>query len=135
MARTVTPRGRLLPEILSVLAIYAIIAVGAYIFASHALAQAPDFSSLEETLPAAVLAVLPLSLFVLSVARARRLVVERKEVGSPAKDIQDRERGKGHGSRTREPGPAHGLKASHRPEGYVGELGQRIGGVFDRGEQ
>ena len=76
MPRTVTPRGRLLPEILSVLAIYAIVAVGAYLIVSNALARAPNISSIEENLPAALLAILPISLLALFLARARRLVID-----------------------------------------------------------
>lgn len=76
MARQSASRGRLLPELLSVFAIYALVAVGALIFASHTLSEAPDFPSLEESLPAALLAILPLSLTVLFAARLRNLAVD-----------------------------------------------------------
>lgn len=76
MAGTITPRGRLLPELLSVLAIYLIVAIGAYAFSSRILAAAPEFPGIEENLPAALLGILPASLLVLFGARLRRLAID-----------------------------------------------------------
>ncbi len=76
MAGTIAPRGRVLPELLSALAIYALVAGGAYACADYVLARAPRFPSVEEGLPALLLAILPASLAVIFLARLRRLAVD-----------------------------------------------------------
>lgn len=75
-ARPAAPRGRILPELASVLAIYALVVAGALVIASHTLSGSPDFPGLEENLPVALLAVLPLSLVVLFGAKVRNLVAD-----------------------------------------------------------
>ncbi|HUW39758.1 MAG TPA: ATP-binding protein [Rectinemataceae bacterium] len=67
------PSHRVSPDILSVLAVYALVLLGTYIIARQVLGQAPDFPNLEGRLPMAVLAVLPLTLTILFLVRARNL--------------------------------------------------------------
>jgi nitrogen fixation/metabolism regulation signal transduction histidine kinase len=76
MAGPLAPRGRYLPEILSVLIVYGLISLGAYAFAASVLAGAPSFPDLYERLPVALLAVLPAALIVLLIVRIRDLVVD-----------------------------------------------------------
>ncbi|HOX32554.1 MAG TPA: ATP-binding protein [Spirochaetales bacterium] len=76
MAGLAAPRGRILPELLSVLAVYALLAVGGFVLASQVLAGAPAFPDLEEGMPALLLAILPLSLAAIFAARAWRLVAD-----------------------------------------------------------
>jgi two-component system, NtrC family, nitrogen regulation sensor histidine kinase NtrY len=75
---------RILPEIISVLIVYGLCALGAYLFARSVLVEAPDFPGLYERLPAALLAVLPAALMVVLVIRARGLAadIRAKRYGS-----------------------------------------------------
>ena len=57
MAGPLAPRRRSLPELFSVLIVYALIALGAYAFAASVLVGAPSFPDLYERLPVALLAV------------------------------------------------------------------------------
>ena len=70
------PARRIFPDILSVLAVYALVTVGAYLIAREVLGEAPDFPDIEGRLPVAVLAVLPLSLALIFAARLRGLVID-----------------------------------------------------------
>ena len=76
MAGPLAPRRRSLPELLSVLIVYGLIALGAYAFAASVLSGAPSFPDLYERLPAALLAVLPAALLVLFVIRIRGLAID-----------------------------------------------------------
>jgi nitrogen fixation/metabolism regulation signal transduction histidine kinase len=76
MAGPLAPRRRFLPEILSVLIVYGLIALGAFAFASSVLSGAPSFPDLYESLPAALLAVLPVALLVLFAVRLRGLSID-----------------------------------------------------------
>jgi two-component system, NtrC family, nitrogen regulation sensor histidine kinase NtrY len=70
------PRKRILPELLSVLAVYALICLGAYAFARSVLSGSPSFPDLYERLPAALLAVLPAALVVILGFRIRSFVMD-----------------------------------------------------------
>jgi len=58
---------------MSVLAIYVIVAIGAYALSSRILDAEPYFPGIEENLPALLLAILPASMIALFLARLRRL--------------------------------------------------------------
>jgi two-component system, NtrC family, nitrogen regulation sensor histidine kinase NtrY len=76
MLGPLAPRGRVFPELLSVLIVYALIALGAYAFAQSILSGAPNFPDLSERLPVALLALLPIALLVILAVRARRLILD-----------------------------------------------------------
>ncbi len=76
MAGPLAPRRRSLPELLSVLIVYGLIALGAYAFAASVLSGAPSFPDLYERLPVALLAVLPAALIALFVIRIRGLAID-----------------------------------------------------------
>ncbi len=76
MPAPLPPPRRVSPDILSVLAVYALVLLGTYVIARQILGRAPDFPNLEGRLPVAVLAVLPLSLTLLFFARARDLLLD-----------------------------------------------------------
>jgi nitrogen fixation/metabolism regulation signal transduction histidine kinase len=71
-----TPPRRVFPDLVSVLAVYALVLLGTYVIARQILGQAPDFPNLERRLPVAVLAILPLSLTLLFFARVRDLFMD-----------------------------------------------------------
>jgi nitrogen fixation/metabolism regulation signal transduction histidine kinase len=76
MAGPFSPRRKVLPELLSVLVIYVLTALGAYIYAQAVLSGAPSFPDLYEQLPVALLAILPAAILVLLVLRARKLALD-----------------------------------------------------------
>jgi two-component system, NtrC family, nitrogen regulation sensor histidine kinase NtrY len=76
MARPLAPRGRVLPDLASVLVVYVLIAVGCAVFAGEALSGEPDFPSLYERLPIALLALLPAALLVIFAIKARALAAD-----------------------------------------------------------
>ena len=76
MASPFFQRRKILPELFSVFVIYALTAIGAFLYAQSVLTEAPNFPGLYERLPALLLAVLPGALFVLLVFRARSLVLD-----------------------------------------------------------
>ncbi len=76
MAGPLAPRRRVLSELISVLIVYGLIAIGAYAFAQSVLSGSPDFPGLYERLPAALLAVLPASLLVIVGLRVRGLAID-----------------------------------------------------------
>lgn len=76
MTGPLAPRRRSFPELLSALVVYALIAIGSYIVAQRSLSGEPDFLGLEERLPAAILAILPLALLALFLLRARSLIID-----------------------------------------------------------
>jgi len=73
MAGTFAPRKRLSPDIVAVLVVYLLTALGAYLYARSVLRGAPDFPSVSENLPVALLAILPTALLIALVVRARSL--------------------------------------------------------------
>jgi nitrogen fixation/metabolism regulation signal transduction histidine kinase len=76
MARPLIPRGRTLPDLVSILVVYALIAVGCSIFASEVLAGEPNFPGLYERLPVVLLALLPAGLLIALALRVRALVID-----------------------------------------------------------
>jgi len=70
------PRRRILPELLSVLIVYGLIALGAMAFAQTVLTSAPDFPDLYAKLPAALIALLPTALLVIFALRVRGLAMD-----------------------------------------------------------
>jgi two-component system, NtrC family, nitrogen regulation sensor histidine kinase NtrY len=84
MAGPFAPRKRFLPDLVSVLIIYLLTALGAFIYAQSVLVGAPDFPGIFEGLPIALLAILPAALLIVLVARVRRLArdLRKKRYGS-----------------------------------------------------
>jgi two-component system, NtrC family, nitrogen regulation sensor histidine kinase NtrY len=76
MAGPFAPRKRFIPDLVSVLIIYLLTALGAFLYAQSVLAGAPDFPGVFERLPIALLAILPTALLVVLVARGRRLALD-----------------------------------------------------------
>jgi two-component system, NtrC family, nitrogen regulation sensor histidine kinase NtrY len=76
MARPLAPRGRVLPDLASVIVVYVLIAVGCGVFAGEVLSGEPDFPSLYERLPIALLALLPAALIVAFAIKARALALD-----------------------------------------------------------
>jgi two-component system, NtrC family, nitrogen regulation sensor histidine kinase NtrY len=76
MAAPFAQRKRVLPELVSVLIIYSLTALGAYIYAESVLSGEPNFPGLYERLPVALLAILPTSLLGYLVIRARGLIID-----------------------------------------------------------
>jgi two-component system, NtrC family, nitrogen regulation sensor histidine kinase NtrY len=76
MALPFAQRRRILPELLSVLVVYGLTALGALLYAQSVLSGAPAFPDLYERLPVALLAILPTALLVLLCFRARGLVLD-----------------------------------------------------------
>jgi len=76
MAKPLAPRGRVPPDLASVLVIYALIAAGCSIFASEVLSGQPDFPGLYERLPVVLLAILPAGLLAFLGVKARALIAD-----------------------------------------------------------
>jgi two-component system nitrogen regulation sensor histidine kinase NtrY len=76
MPGLIAPRRRLLPEIISILSVYVLVAFAAYFLARQTLGDAPYSADLFERLPVAVLGLLPLSLAIIFILRIRSLVVD-----------------------------------------------------------
>lgn len=76
MAGPFSQRRKILPELLSVLMVYALTAIGAFLYAQSVLTEAPNFPGLYERLPAILLALLPGALLVLLGIRARALILD-----------------------------------------------------------
>jgi nitrogen fixation/metabolism regulation signal transduction histidine kinase len=76
MTAPFVPRKRILPELLSVIILYGLISLGAYVFARSVLSGSPSFPDLYERLPAALLAVLPAAILVILGLRIRSLVID-----------------------------------------------------------
>jgi two-component system nitrogen regulation sensor histidine kinase NtrY len=78
MAGPFAPRKRILPDLVSVLIIYGLTALGSFIYAQAILAGAPDFPGIFESLPIALLAILPAALLILLIVRMRNLTLDLK---------------------------------------------------------
>jgi nitrogen fixation/metabolism regulation signal transduction histidine kinase len=78
MAGPFAPRKRILPDLVSVLIIYGLTALGSFLYAQSVLSGAPDFPGLYERLPIALLAILPVALLILLVVRLRGLLLDLK---------------------------------------------------------
>jgi two-component system, NtrC family, nitrogen regulation sensor histidine kinase NtrY len=76
MAGPFAPRKRILPDLVSVLIIYCLTALGSLIYAQAVLTGAPDFPGISERLPIALLAILPAALLVLLIVRIRSLAMD-----------------------------------------------------------
>ena len=76
MAAPFFPRRRILPELLSTLIVYGLIAIGATTFASSVLSGSPSFPDIYERLPVALFALLPVALLVILGLRLRRLALD-----------------------------------------------------------
>jgi two-component system, NtrC family, nitrogen regulation sensor histidine kinase NtrY len=76
MAGPFAPRKRLLPDLVSVLVVYGLTALGALLYAQSVLSGAPDFPGLYERLPIALLAILPAALLLVLALRLRRLALD-----------------------------------------------------------
>jgi two-component system, NtrC family, nitrogen regulation sensor histidine kinase NtrY len=76
MAGLFAQRKRFLPDLVSVLIIYILTALGALLYAQSVLAGAPDFPGISEGLPIALLAILPAALLIVLVARSRKLALD-----------------------------------------------------------
>ncbi len=78
MPRPLAPRGHILPDLASVLVVYALVAAGCSIFASEVLSGQPDFPGLYERLPIVLLALLPAGLLAFLGIKVRSLVADLK---------------------------------------------------------
>jgi nitrogen fixation/metabolism regulation signal transduction histidine kinase len=78
MAGPLVPRRRVLPELLPILIVYGVVALGAFVFAETVLSRSPEFPDLYARLPAALLALLPAALLVVFGFRARSLALDLK---------------------------------------------------------
>jgi signal transduction histidine kinase len=76
MAGPFAPRKRFLPDLVSVLIIYFLTAAGAFFYAQSVLAGEPNFPGIFESLPVALLAILPTGLLIVLGIRGRRLAVD-----------------------------------------------------------
>ena len=76
MGGPLAPRRRLFPDLVAVLVVYALVALGSYLFARQVVGSAPGFPDLEGRLPVAVLALLPLSLLAVFALRLRSLALD-----------------------------------------------------------
>ena len=76
MAGPFAPHKRILPDLVSVLIIYGLTALGSFLYAQSVLSGAPDFPGLYERLPIALLAILPAALLILLILRLRSLFLD-----------------------------------------------------------
>lgn len=79
MARQPIPRGRTLPDLVTILVVYALVAIGSSVFASEVLAGEPNFPGLYERLPVVLLALLPAGLLIALAVKLRGLVIDLRK--------------------------------------------------------